>query len=89
MSKLNSKVPQNSRESIGPVHICACIIRKAKSVNLKVYLLCVILLSVMLVIFMSTDLSHKGSDFPVSEYVPLNDSEYQLLVNITETKGEL
>ena len=89
MSISNSKAPQNSRESIGPVHICACIVRKAKSINLKVYLLGVVLVSVILVIFMSTDLSHKGSDFPVSEYVPLNDSEYQLLVNITETKGEL
>ncbi len=73
---------------VQPEGPCSCIVRKAKAVNLKVYLCCVVLLSVLLVMFMTYNLGHKRNGFHLPDYALLNDSEYQLMINITEINGK-
>ena len=84
-------LPMDNGEKVGPSNssCCSCLITRAQTINLKVYLVFVVLLSVVLVVFMTTRLSHKRSGFQVQDDVMLNDSllEYQLVVNMTETKG--
>jgi len=72
--------------AVPPERLCACFVKKVKAVNLKAYLCCVISLSVVLVFFMIHNVTHEKSSFYPPSYV-INETE--LLINITELKGEV
>ncbi len=83
---LRLSVQPESRTSIctWSVYVCACLIRKAQSIRLKLCLFLVIVFSVFLLLLLSTSAQDENT-FEMTEFVLLNETESLLAVNLTGT----